>query len=135
MKKFNSRAALVALLLVTAAPVNAICTPATINPGAPARIRPHMTPAAVSAVLGCAPTDIPPTLIGGWVWAVPLDLNPVGARMQVLVVFDAAGTLGAFYQFFPPDGPDGHIGRPIGNGAIRVEPSTPNWIFGSGPVR
>lgn len=130
MKKFR---ALAALLLVTAAPVNAICTPATINPGTPARIRPHMTPAAVSAVLGCAPTDIPLTLIGRWVWAVPLD--PVGVRMQVVVVFDAAGTLSAFYQFFPPDGPDGNVGRPIGNGAIRVEPSTPNWIFGSGQVR
>ena len=105
------------------------CTPATVNPGSVMQVRPHMTPAAVSGVLGCAPTDIPISLIGVWVWGIPL-VNPLGIRMQLAVVFDAEGALSAQYQLFPP------ITPPTGNGALRVEPpSFPigNWVPGVMP--
>ena len=100
------------------------CTPATVNPGAVMLIRPHMTPAAVSGIMGCAPTDIPISLIGVWVWGIPL-VDPLGMRMQLAVVFDTAGALSAQYQLFPP------IMPPAGNGALRVEPppfSIGNWV-------
>ncbi len=105
----------------------AVCTPATINPTAALRVRPYMTPMAVSGVLGCAPTEIPLTGIGVWIWGVPL-LDQVGAKMQVGVVFDELGAVSAQYQFFPPA-----IPKPAGNGALRVEPPLPpfgNWVPG-----
>lgn len=100
-----------------------VCTPATINPGAAFRVRPYMTPAAVSAVLGCAPTEIGPV----WIWGIPL-VDKMSAKIQVAVVFDAAGALTAQYQILPPV-----IPQPIGNGSLRVEPPLApygNWVPG-----
>lgn len=100
----------------------AICTPATINPGAVQMVRPHMSPAAVSGVLGCAPTEVGPV----WVWSVP-GADQAGAKIQVAVVFDAAGAVSAQYQVIPPI-------APLGNGALRVEPPLPpfgNWVPGA----
>lgn len=134
MKKFSSTTALAALLLVTAAPVNAICTPATINPGAVQRIRPHMSPAAVSAVLGCVPTKVfPPTEIFQdslqiWYWGIP----QVGmSKIHVAVTFDDSGALSAQYQVISTDPKV----PPICNGALRVEPPTTigNWVPGACP--
>ncbi|BBN88857.1 hypothetical protein [Azospira sp. I09] len=106
----------------SAASGGAMCTPATINPGAVQMVRPHMSPAAVSGVLGCAPTEIGPV----WVWSVP-GVDQAGAKMQVAVVFDAAGAVSAQYQVIPPI-------APLGNGALRVEPPLPpfgNWVPGA----
>lgn len=111
---------------VVATNAEAQCTPATINPGAVQIVRPHMSPAAVSGVLGCAPTEIGPV----WVWGVP-GVDQVGAKMQVGVVFDELGAVSAQYQVFPPV-----IPKPAGNGALRVEPPLPpfgNWVPGAMP--
>lgn len=114
--------------IVASGAVVAQCTPATINPGAVQVIRPHMSPAAVSEVLGCAPTDIPVSPIGVWIWAIPL-IDQLGTKMQIAVVFDTAGALSAQYQVFPA------VVRPTGNGALRVEPPTitGNWVPGVMP--
>lgn len=111
-----------------AAMSGAVCSPATINPGAVQMIRPHMTPQTVSGVLGCAPMDVSASPVGVWIWAVPL-VDQLGAKMQVAVVFDEAGALSAQYQVVPP------VVRPIGNGALRVEPPTitGNWVPGVMP--
>jgi len=106
----------------SAASGGAICTPATINPAAVQAIRPHMSPAAVSGALGCAPTEIGPV----WIWGVP-GVDQAGAKVQVAVVFDGAGALSAHYQVIPPI-------APVGNGALRVEPPLPpfgNWVPGA----
>lgn len=124
------RALLCAAALVAAAPAGAICTPATINPGAVQTIRPYMSPAAVSGVLGCAPTEIPPTGIGVWIWGIPFS-ELAGTKTQVGVVFDGAGAVSAFFQVFPVV-----IPKPSGNGALRVEPPLPpfgNWVPGVMP--
>lgn len=124
-------AAAIALLAAASAMRNsggAVCTPATINPTAALRVRPYMTPMAVSGVLGCAPTEIPPTGIGVWIWGVPL-LDQVGAKMQVGVVFDELGAVSGHFQVFQPV-----IPKPAGNGALRVEPPLPpfgNWVPGA----
>lgn len=109
--------------LVGASPAGAVCTSATINPGAIQMIRPHMTPGAVSGVLGCAPTEIGPV----WIWGVP-GVDQVGAKVQIGVVFDAAGAVSAQYQVITPV-------TPLGNGALRVEVEPPlppfgNWVPG-----
>jgi hypothetical protein len=99
----------------------AICTPATINPAAVQAIRPYMSPAAVSGVLGCAPTEIGPV----WIWGIPLS-DLAGARTQIAVVFDEAGAISAQYQVIPVVGV-------AGNGAFRAEPPLPphgNWVPG-----
>lgn len=116
----HTAAIVIALTLHVSA--SAICTPASINPGAVQRIRPHMSPAAVSAVLGCPPTEISPIGVGLWVWGVPFS-EQAGGKTQIAVVFDAGGVASAFFQFFP-------VGIPVGNGAIRVEPPPQmnNWI-------
>jgi len=100
-----------------------VCTPATINPGAVQRVRPYMTPAAVSAVLGCAPTEIGPV----WFWGIPL--MKLSSKIHVAVVFDESGALTAQYQVIALGVP------PICNGAMRVEPPTQigNWVPGSCP--
>jgi hypothetical protein len=119
---------LLCAVAVVATNAEAQCTPATINPGAAQLVRPHMMPQAVSGVLGCLPTEIPPTGIGVWIWGVPL-LDQVGAKMQVGVVFDELGAVSAQYQVFPPV-----IPKPAGNGALRVEPPLPpfgNWVPGA----
>jgi len=100
-----------------------VCTPATINPGAVQAVRPHMTPAAVSAVLGCAPSEVGPV----WVWSVPA-VDKVVSKIQVGVVFDAAGAVSAHYQVIPLI-----VTQQAGNGALRVEPPPPmfgNWVPG-----
>lgn len=128
MKKFSSTTALAALLLVTAAPVNAICTPATINPDAVQRVRPHMSPVAVSAVLGCAPTEIFQDSLQLWYWGIP----QVGmSKILVAVTFDSSGVLSAQYQVISTDPKV----PPICNGALRVEPPTTigNWVPGACP--
>lgn len=120
---------LFAAAAVATAPAGAICTPATINPGAVQAIRPYMSPAAVSGVLGCAPTEIPPTGLGVWIWGIPFS-ELAGAKTQVGVVFDEAGAAFAMYQFFPP------TPKPGGNGTLRVEPPLPpfgNWVPGAIP--
>lgn len=102
-----------------------VCTPATINPGAVQRVRPYMTPVAVSAVLGCAPTEIGPV----WIWGIPL-MDKLSSKIQVAVVFDAEGAVTAQYQVLAPGVP------PICNGALRVEPPTTtygNWVPGTCP--
>lgn len=113
----------------SAASGGTICTPATINPGAVQTIRPYMSPAAVSGVLGCAPTEIPPTGIGVWIWGIPFS-ELAGAKTQMGVVFDEAGAVFAEYQVFPA------ALKPRGNGALRVEPPLPpygNWVPGVVP--
>lgn len=115
------RALISTVAVVAAAHADALCTPATINPGAVQAIRPYMSPAAVSAVLGCAPTEVGPV----WIWGVP-GIDQVGARVQIGVVFDAAGAVTAQYQVLPLVGV-------TGNGALRVEPPLPphgNWVPG-----
>lgn len=103
-----------------------VCTPATINPAAVMGIRPHMTPAAVSAVLGCSPTEIGPV----WIWGIPLA-SEVASKIQIAVVFDEEGVSSAHYQLVPP------LIRPAGNGALRVEPPPPtfgNWVPGTAQI-
>lgn len=115
------RALLCAVVMSAAAPAGAVCTPATINPAAVQTIRPYMSPAAVSGILGCAPTEIGPV----WIWGVPLS-ELAGAKTQVAVVFDATGAISAQYQVIPVVGV-------AGNGAFRVEPPLPphgNWVPG-----
>lgn len=113
------------IALFTAASVaQAVCSTTTINPGAVQAIRPHMTPAAVSAVLGCAPTEIGPLWL--WIWGVPLVDEVVG-KIQVAVVFDEEGVLSAHYQVIPIST------GPAGNSALRVEPGVPTygtWVPG-----
>lgn len=121
---------LLCAVAVVATNAEAQCTPATINPGAAQLVRPHMMPQAVSGVLGCLPTEIPPSGIGVWIWGVPL-LDQIGAKMQVGVVFDELGAVSAQYQIFQPI-----IPKPTGNGTLRVEPPLPpfgNWVPGVGP--
>jgi len=102
---------------VAAAPVGAVCTPATINPAAVQAIRPYMSPAAVTGVLGCAPTEIGPV----WIWGVPL-VDQLGAKIQVAVAFDAAGAVSAQYQVIPPVAASA-------NGVLRVDPG--GWVPGA----
>lgn len=104
------------LAVMASAPASAVCTPATINPAAVQAIRPYMSPAAVSGVLGCAPTEIGPV----WIWGVPL-VDKAGATIQVAVAFDAAGAVTAQYQVIPPI-------VPSGQGAIRVHGA---WVRGA----
>lgn len=123
----------VCLALVASSAV-AQCTPATINPGSVQLIRPHMSPAAVSGILGCAPTDVtvaPETGSTIWVWGIP---QPVAIAQGleyalVAVAFDGAGALFATYTRAPI------LTRlPGGNAALRVEPSVPpfgNWVPGA----
>lgn len=94
------------------------CTTSTINPGAVERIRPHMSPQAVSGVLGCTPTSFPNSGGAGvWGWSVPFS-EVLGGVHQVTVAFDGAGALSAFYQFYAPQ-------QQRSNGRLRVEPS---WL-------
>lgn len=124
---------LFAILLASASAAQAICTPATINPAAVQLIRPHMSVAAVSGVLGCAPTDFPPPTIfpfGTWVWAVPkaMAISQGLQYQEVGVSVDEAGVMFAIYTFSPL-----LVARPGGNGALRVEPAAPpygNWVPG-----
>jgi hypothetical protein len=97
-----TRAMVCAVAVAAAAPAGAVCTPATINPSAVQAIRPYMSPASVSGVLGCAPTEIGPV----WIWGVPL-VDQAGAKIQVAVAFDAASA----------------------NGALRVDPG--GWVPGA----
>jgi hypothetical protein len=73
-------------MVVVATTAHAVCTPETINPGAVQLIRPHMSVAAVSGVLGCVPTDLPPPTtfpFGRWIWAVPRAVaNSQGLEYQ-----------------------------------------------------
>lgn len=113
--------AIVALAISTQA--QAICTPATINPGAIQRIAPHMSLAAVEAILDCVPSEHTPGESGAilWTWRVPL----YGSAVHVVV--DAAGVVGAFY--FSP-------GLLSYSSAMRVEPPlAPLWMpsAGAGP--
>lgn len=125
------RALLCVVAMAAAAPVGAICTPATINPGALQAIRPYMSPAAVSGIFGCAPTESPPLSgLGVWIWGIPFS-ELAGAKVQVAVVFDEAGVSSAFYQVLPVA-----ISKPTSNGALRVEPPLPpfgNWVPGVAP--
>lgn len=113
-----------------------VCTPATINPGAVQLIRPHMNVAAVSGVLGCGPTELPPPTtfpFGRWIWAVPRAVaNSQGLEYQeVGVAIDEVGVMFAIYTFAPLLG-----ARPGCNGALRVEPPTTtygNWVPGTCP--
>ncbi|MDD5330265.1 MAG: hypothetical protein PHX38_09690 [Sulfuricella sp.] len=123
-----ARALLCALAVAAAAPAGAICTPATINPGAMQAIRPHMSPAAVSAILGYPPTNITVTETGTniWIFGVPYPLAMARALEyeEVGVAFDAAGALFAIYTTAPLI-----TRRPAGNGALRVDPG--GWIPGA----
>jgi hypothetical protein len=110
------RALLCAVVMSAAASAGAVCTPATINPAAVQAIKPYMSPAAVSGVLGCAPTEIGPV----WIWGVPL-VDQAGAKIQVAVAFDAAGAISAHYQVIPPV-------AATANGALRVDPGV--WVPG-----
>lgn len=109
----------------------AMCTPASINPAAVPRIRPHMTVEAVSAVLGCTPTELPPTTtfpLGVWVWGVPAPVAVAQGYMyqRVSTVMDEAGVAFAMYTFSPIASI-----RPEGNTGLRVEPPLPaqgNWV-------
>jgi hypothetical protein len=100
----------------------AVCTSASINPGAVDRIRPHMTVEAVTAVLGCAPTEPPPATtfpLGVWVWGVP---GPVAAAQgykyqNLSVVVDGEGVTFAMYSFSPIVSV-----QPAGNSGLKVEP-------------
>lgn len=121
--------ALCAAALAAALPAgaNQLCTPATINPAAVQAIRPHMSPAAVSGILGCAPTDISVGETGTvWIWGVPLPVAIAqGLEYQEIgVAFDAGGVLGAIYTTAPLI-----TRRPAGNGALRVDPG--GWIPGA----
>jgi len=102
--------------VVAAAPVGAVCTPATINPAAVQAIRPYMSPASVSGVLGCAPTEVGPV----WIWSIP-GVDQAGAVVQIGVVFDEAGAVSAQYQVIPPI-------VPAGQGALRVHGT---WVHGA----
>lgn len=120
--------AMLSVVAMLATNAGAQCTPASINPAAAQRVRPYMTPMAVSGVLGCAPTEIPPNGIGVWIWGVPL-LDQVGAKMQVGVAFDELGAVSGYFQVF-----QSVIPKPVGNGALRVEPQLPpfgNWVPGA----
>lgn len=130
------RKLLFVFLLASASAAQAVCTPATINPAAVQLIRPHMSVAAVSGVLGCAPTELPPPTrfpFGRWIWAVPRAVaNSQGLEYQeVGVAIDEAGVMFAIYTFAPLVG-----SRPGCNGALRVEPPTTthgNWVPGTCP--
>lgn len=110
------RAALLGLMAF-ASPAGAVCTPTTINPAAVQAIKPYMSPAAVTGVLGCAPTEIGSV----WIWGVPL-VDQAGAKIQVAVAFDAAGAISAHYQVIPPVAASA-------NGVLRVDPG--GWVPGA----
>ena len=103
------------------------CTPETINPGSVQAIRPHMSPAGVSGILGCAPTDITIAETGTvWVWAVPTPVANVQGfeYMQIGVAFDAAGAAFAGFTTALLI-----TALPAGNGALRVDPG--GWVPGA----
>lgn len=99
------------------------CTPATINPGAIALIRPHMTIETVKATLGCIPCEsyfVEYVGVTRYLFAVPL-LNG-----GVYVFTDALGVAFAIYI-----DPFLHSY----NSGIRVEPpASPTWIPHAGVV-
>jgi hypothetical protein len=109
----------------------AVCTPASINPGAVDRIRPHMTVEAVSAILGCVPTELPPAKtfpLGVWDWAVPAPVAVAQGYMyqRVSAVMDEAGVAFAMYTFSPIASI-----RPEGSSGLKVEPplqAQGNWV-------
>ena len=86
-------ALIMALAVFTAAPAWAICTPATVNPGAVQRIAPRMTQSAVLAVMGCLPAQHTTGESGMTLMRFALPLTPGG----VLVVFDSRGAISAEY--------------------------------------
>jgi len=126
--KILSISSIVALAVFTAAPAWAICTPATINPGAVSRIRPHTSIETVIAMLGCSPVDVFVAEVGTTKYSFLVPVLNVG----LYVFTDSMGVSFALYT--------DHT-NPTGvqyNGALRIEPPlSPSWLPNGGfiPIR
>lgn len=86
-------ASIVACAVFAAAPAWAICTPATVNPGAVQRILPRMSVSAAQAAMGCLPVQNTTGESGMTLLRFALPLTPGG----VLVVFDSRGAISVEY--------------------------------------
>lgn len=102
------------------------CTPATINPGAVSRIRPHTSIETVIAMLGCSPTEIffaEKVGVTGYKFLVPLldaelDVFSDSMGISFAIYIDRTNPLERHY-----------------NGALRIEPPlAPNWMPNAGVV-
>ena len=102
------------------------CTPATINPGAVSRIRPHTSIETVIAMIGCSPTEVFVAEEVGttrYSFQVPLldvelDVNTDSMGVMFAIYFDRTNPVGIKY-----------------NGALRIEPPlSPSWMPSAGVV-
>lgn len=119
--KILSTSSIVALAVFTAAPAWAICTPATVNPGAVQRIMPRMSVSAAQAVMGCSPKIL---LNENGITILHFTIPFVGGG--VFIVFDSMGA--AFAEYLDP-------AFATYNGALRVEPPlAPNWMPSAGAL-
>lgn len=102
------------------------CTPATINPGAVSRIRPHSTIETAIAMLGCSPTEVffaEKIGVTKYKFLVPM------LDVELDVFSDSLGV--SFAIYIDRTNP---IERHY-NGALRIEPPlTPNWMPSAGVV-
>lgn len=105
------------------------CTPATINPGAVSRIRPHTSIETVIAMLGCSPTEV---FVAEEVGTTRYSFQVPLLDVELDVITDALGV--SFALYFDRTNP---VGIKY-NGALRVEPPlSPSWMPNGGfiPIR
>jgi hypothetical protein len=124
IKLLNSTAFLVALLFVSSTASAVVCTPATINPSAIARIVPHSSIGTVMAAMGCVPTEQAYSPIANaTIYRFKIQMVDV----FVDVVVDSQGVVFAEYIDFT---------NPIAgsyNGALRVN-LPPLWVPSAGTI-
>lgn len=124
IKLLNSASVLIALLIVSSTASAVVCTPATINPSAIARIVPRTSIETAIAALGCAPTEqIYSPIANSTIYTFKVPMLDV----FVHVVVDSQGIAFAEYMDFTNP-----VAAPY-SGAMRVN-LPPLWVPSAGTI-
>lgn len=117
-----------ALVVFTAAPAWAICTPAQVNEAVQRRIVPGMTLDGAIAAIGCTPKGLVPSPQTGGMrasWYVAGLGEAEGGGLHVF--FDGAGA--AFTIYFPPPAVSAYSSQLRGFPGV-----TPPWVPSAGAI-
>jgi len=102
------------------------CTPATINPGAVSRIRPHTSIEMVVAMLGCNPTEV---FLAEKVGVTKYSFLVPVLNVELDVFSDSMGVSFALYS-----DRTNPIETSYNSGFRAEQPLTPNWMPSAGVV-
>lgn len=112
IKLLNNASFLAVLLLASSTASAVVCTPATINPSAIARIVPHSSIETVIAALGCAPTgQVYSPIVNAFMYTFKVPMLDIGVHVMV----DSQGVGFAQYMDFTNPAASSY------NGAMRIE--------------